>query len=99
MIPLCTVPTEAKQQTDQNKDQTIQVSHHEINVVARRAVGLTAALLRLRILRLANLHHLAALSQRVLSRVAVKGLAGHDAIDFWFELAISLQAASGQTYQ
>lgn len=45
---------------------------------------LTAALLRLRVLRLADLHDLAALAERILSGFAVvEGLARDNAINLW----------------
>lgn len=45
---------------------------------------LTASLLRLRILRLVDLYHLATLAKWVLSRLAmIQGLAGNDAVDFY----------------
>ena len=45
--------------------------------------SLTATLLRFRILGIADINHLAAFAQRVLGRVALQGLAGHDPVDFW----------------
>ena len=47
------------------------------------AMSLTATLLRFRILGVADIDHLAAFAQRVLGRVALQGLAGHDAVYFW----------------
>ena len=45
--------------------------------------SLTATLLRFRILGIADINHLAAFAQRVLGRVALQGLAGHDPVYFW----------------
>lgn len=49
---------------------------------------LTATLLRLRVLRLADLHDLAALAKGILSGFAVvEGLARDNAVDFWISVS------------
>lgn len=45
--------------------------------------GLTAALLRLRILRVTNRYNRATITQGVLGRLALESLAGNDAVDFY----------------
>lgn len=62
---------------------TVQLSHCKKGKEEYRGTGLTAALLLLRILRLADIHHLAALTQRVLRRVPLDSLAGDDAVNFY----------------
>ena len=73
--------------TDQNK--TIQLSHSKKGIKKKKTKGerkksrLTAALLLLRILRLANVDDLATFPERVLGRVTLERLAGDDTVDFW----------------
>ena len=68
----------------QTKSKTIQLSHcKKRRKKKENHGGLTATLLRFRILGVADVDHLAAFTQRVLGRVALQGLAGHDTVYFW----------------
>ena len=53
-----------------------------------RRLRLAAALLRLGVLRLADLHHLTTLTERVLAAVALGDLAGHDTVDLCSPLVL-----------
>lgn len=63
----------------------------------RKKSRLTAALLLLRILRLANVDDLATFPERVLGRVTLERLAGDDTVDFWNYYVSQVRRERGAT--